>query len=240
MPARTESPEGIAMDRTERFFVLFAGGMLLWVILAAFGIGPLFRQLPADGNFAESGAAFAAHEWQYRLAAVASMVVTLSGGAVLAFGLYELLRRVNRSVALLGLIFFLIDSVFSEFLRASSFVRLDLFSLHSVGFAAAPQAAQLIGTFADELENIGGIYFGLGSSLFFTLFIKSKYLPKSIAALGLGASALFSILYLTMLVIPEQRATLRPICFVLISAAYVASGLWLIMFGLRNRQIASN
>ena len=114
---QTRPPPIVSTDRTERLLILFAGGMLLWVILAGFGIGPLLHQVPTNGSFADSAAAFSAGERQYRFAAAASLIVTLSG-VVLAFALYELLRRINRSVALIALIFFLLDSVLGLFERA--------------------------------------------------------------------------------------------------------------------------
>ena len=64
--------------------------------------------------------------------------------------------------------------------------------------------------------------------------MRSRFLPTLLAALGFGTSTLFAFLYFTMLVIPEQRATFQTICFVLLALAYLSSGSWLIMSGIRS------
>ena len=101
--------------------------------------------------------------------------------------------------------------------------------------AAAQPLSDLLRTIADTTENIGGILFGIGSLLFFYLFLRSRYIPRLIATLGLAASVLFTGIYFVSMIFPEHRGLFRIICFPPMGVADVATGLCLILFAAQNK-----
>ena len=87
---------------------------------------------------------------------------------------------------------------------------------------------------ADTTENLGDICFGIGSFLFFYLFFQSRYVPRALAALGLGASAIWTSLYFTKLIFPKQHAFFQYICFVPMVLAEVSTGFYLMLFSIKS------
>ncbi len=118
------------------------------------------------------------------------------------------------------------------------FVRPHLcISAQTAGFGTiAPQAlADLMRNIAGATENIGGICFGIGSLIFFYLFLKSRFMPMAISGLGLFASVIWIVLYFANLVVPEEHALFQYICFPPMALADVISGFYLMLFGVSGR-----
>ena len=207
--------------------------MLLWLVVYGFSSALASPHLPAGRSFAETAAVYSRFEWGYRAAVLGDLILTLSS-VVLAFALYELLRGSDRSRSLLAFIFCLQDSFIATIVRACSLMRLDLFASYRYGDTKTVDSAELLGTFADRLENIGGICFGFGLGLFFWLFIRSRYLPKPVSAFGLLAATLFTGAYSIRFVFPALGGVVRMISFPAIGFAILASGVCLIAFGMRS------
>jgi hypothetical protein len=109
------------------------------------------------------------------------------------------------------------------------------FSQPSFWNTAAEALADLMRTIADTTENIGGISFGIGSLLFFYLFLKSSYIPRALSSLGLAASMIWTILYFGGLVFPERRALFQHICVPPMALADILTGFYLVLFAVRTR-----
>jgi hypothetical protein len=233
MPLETETPDA---GKTQRAYARVAGALFLGVILFAFAGGSMLSQVAGSGTFAETAARIAASERLYRVALSAVLIASLSS-TLLAFALYATLRPVNRLLALLAMIFSLEDSFLGLIVRMCGFARLHFFvSAQTPG--AAPLDAQamsdLMHTIAATTESIGGICFGIGLTLFFYLFLKSRYIPRPLSALGLCASVVWTVLYFANLIFPEQRALFLDICFPPMALADVATGLYLLLFAVKH------
>ena len=210
--------------------------MLLGVIVVALGSGSVLSHITGDGTFAETAARLAASERIYRVA-LSSVVIVSLVSILLAFALYVTLRPVNGLIALLAMIFNLADAFLGMLVRACSFVRLHLYLTARGADArslAAEQLSNLLGTIAATTENIGGVVFGIASCLFFYLFLRSRYIPIILSALGLVASVVWTAMYFANLIWPEHHALFLDICFPLMAVAEIVTGLYLVVFAVRK------
>jgi hypothetical protein len=158
------------------------------------------------------------------------VIVSLSS-TLLAFALYATLKPVNSLLAQLAMIFCLGDSFLGLVVRMCSFVRVRLYLSSQL---SAQSLADLMRTVADTTENLGGICFGIGTLLFFFLFFQSRYIPRALSALGLLASAIWTIAYFANLLFPEQHALLQYICFPPMALAEVLTGFYLMLFAVKT------
>ncbi len=230
--------EKMEVNQTQRTYARLAGVLLLGAIFVALGSGSVVSHIAGNGTFAETAARIAASERLYRLALSSVVIVTLSS-ALLAFALYATLKPVNSLLAQLAMIFSLGDSFLALTVRMSGFVRLHLYiSAHNAGAGSihAEIFADLIRSIANTTENMGGIAFGIGTCLFFYLFLKSRYIPSVISWLGLVASVIWTGLYFANLIFPEQHALFQYICLPPMALAEIVTGIYMVLFAVGTRR----
>ena len=230
MRSEIENAEAI---NTQRIYARLAGALFLWEIVLALGSGFMLSRIAGSGTFAETAKRIAASEHLYR-AALSAVVIVSMGSALLAFALYVTLKPVDRLLAQLAMIFSLGDSFLALIVRMCGFVRLHLFNTAGGATVAAETLADLMRSIAATTENIGGICFGTGSLLFFSLFFKSRYIPRAISGLGLAASVIWTGLYFASLVLPEQRTLHQKICFPPMVLTDVLTGFYLMLFAVKT------
>ncbi len=226
--------ENAEAAKTQRRYARLAGFLFLGVIIIALGGGLILSHIAGSGTFAETAKRIAASERVYRLGLSTVVIATLSS-ALLAFALYATLRPVNSLLAQLAMIFSLGDSFLALVVRMSGFARVQFYSPAQTVEAGtvAPQASvDLLHSIAAATENLGGILFGIGSLLFFCLFLKSRYIPRILAALGVFASVIWIILYFANLIFPEHHQLFQEICFPPMLLADVITGFYLTLFAL--------
>ncbi len=222
--------EKVEVNQSQRTYARLAGVLLLGAIVIALAGGSVLSRITGDGTFAETAARIAASERLYRVALSSVVIVTLSS-ALLAFALYVTLKPVNSLLAQLAMIFSLGDSFVALVVRMCSFVELHLYiSAQGAGSISAEILTDLIRNIANTTENIGGISFGVGTCLFFYLFFKSRYIPRTISALGLVASVIWTGLYFANLIWPERHALFQYICLPPMALAEVVTGFYLMLF----------
>jgi Domain of unknown function (DUF4386) len=224
--------ENTERGNTQRTYARVAGFLFLAEIIMALGSGFILSRIAGTGTFAETAKRIAGSEHLYRAALSTVVIVSLSS-AILAFTLYVTLKPVNSLLAQLAMIFSLGDSFLALVVRACGFVRLQfLISPQTVRAetVSAEAFSDLIRSLAGATENIGGISFGIGSLLSFYLFLKSRYLPRNLSALGLAASAIWTCLYFANFIFPEHHTVFQSICLPPMALADVITGLYLMLF----------
>ena len=82
--------------------------------------------------------------------------------------------------------------------------------------------------------TIAWMLMGAGYVLFFLLFLRSRYLPRALAGLGIFTSALLATLPLVMFVFPELTNELK-LCLVPALLTEIMTALWLLIKGLQPR-----
>jgi Domain of unknown function (DUF4386) len=230
---RLASPDA---ERSQQAYARLAGLMFL-VVLALYLTGLFLASAVAGtGSFEDRAERIIAGEPLYRLALVLSLGGTLAT-MLLAMGLYVAVRPVDRNLALVALLFRTAEAVIGAVGVALSFALLQ-----------TQLAVQDAGAFdADQLEGLGAlftavasgeisaIFFSVGSTLFFWLFLRSGYIPRILAAFGLAASLAYAALWLLQLILPESSWL---IAYVSVPAliAEVGTGLWLLIRGIKTER----
>jgi hypothetical protein len=78
---------------------------------------------------------------------------------------------------------------------------------------------------------VAGLFFLMGSILFFYLFLKSTYLPKALSAFGLFGSVLVTITNFADLLLPQYHKILQ-LGILPLGVAEITVSLWLLIKGL--------
>lgn len=227
-----------SLDESQRKAARVVGWMYL-LMLATAAVAEFYvpMKIIVPASAAETARNIIASERLFRLGIVCDLI-TFSGDVILVAALYVLLRPVHRELAFLAALWRLAEcSVFgvatlnhltailplsgADYLRAFQTTQLQALSKLSLGAYAAGY-------------NIGLIFFGMGSTIFCYLFLKSGYIPRALATWGVIASLGVLLRSLVIVVFPEYaRPTLAP-SFLAIGSFEFATGMWLALRGPRH------
>ena len=225
-------------ERTQLAYARLSGFLLLWLIIT--GLTGLFieSQVLGSGDFTTTAKRVVASEHLYRLALSSALIETMSA-AVLAFSLYATLRPIDSLLAQLAMYFRLGESFIGGASMMFSFFKLRLYasSESSQAFGAAQSEALLDLTRAAGFAsyNVSALFFSIGSLLFFYLFWKSRYIPRTLSAFGVFASVVVTIICFGSLMFPEHSGKLQ-YGWAPMAIAEVTAGFWL-MFGVKIQKM---
>lgn len=215
--------------RTQRMYARLAGFLFLWLIITALAGLITSSHIAGSGGFAETAKRIAASERLYRLALCSELTETLSA-LLLAFALYAALKPVNPLLAQLAMYWRMAESLIGGVGTIFDFAKLQAYT----GSQPADHAQTIVeltryvgwGTY-----NVAALCFSIGSTLFFYLFFRSKYIPRALSAFGVFASVLVTIICFGDLIFPERAAMLR-YGWAPMAIAEIVTGFWL-MFAVR-------
>ncbi len=230
---------GLMTERTANISPLLqarVGGFLYLIIIAAgfFSEGCVRGSLIVSGDAAATAHNILASEQLYRLGGAAEFV-TLSCDVTVALILYNLLRPVNRSLALLAAFFRLVFSAVYATLSLTHFAPLVLLGGgDSMVFSAAQ--LQELATFALKLHGIGYnislVFFGVHCVLIGGLIARSNFLPRIIGLALAIAGACYLINSFATFIAPAFAGTLFPYILLPGLVAEASLALWLFVIGL--------
>jgi Domain of unknown function (DUF4386) len=159
------------------------------VVYVNFGI---HDRLIVENNAAETARNILAHERLFRIG-IAGDLIYCAGGVVLLAALYVILKPVNRGLALLAAFWKLIWILMWLVMTLNLFDALRLLS--GADYLRAFEAERLqalarlyLGTRFDDYY-VGLLFGALASTVCGYLWFKSRYVPRSLAAFGMLASA---------------------------------------------------
>jgi hypothetical protein len=221
--------------RAQKVAARFAGFLFLFTIATAYSvedhaIGGAFRL----GNPAQTAHNIVATASLFRLG-IFGELVTAAGVAALIVALYVLLKPVGRGLALLALIWRLIEVVFLSVVAICGLVILRLLS--GADYLAPYSASQLqVSTYllleTHHAGYMSGMFFyTLGSTVFSWLLFKSRYVPRVLSALGILGSLLVMLGAILTVVAPRYAAMLPPVYYIPVVVFEVLVGLWLLILG---------
>ena len=157
---------------------------------------------------------------------------------ILAFALYAVLEPVDKRLAQLALCLRLGGSFVGA---ASLMFRVAQGWLYKAsateGLFTTAHLNTLVSVMkrgAGEGVEVAWMFLGAGSTLFFLLFLRSRYLPVLVAGLGIFGSALLIPMSAVMFVYPQYIGELKLVGLPGL-LANVATALWLLVKGLRPR-----
>jgi hypothetical protein len=170
-----------------------------------------------------------------------------AGCVILNLALYELLAPVHRSLARLAALWRLAEVSVGGAIAVSSFMVLSLLSGADYLQAFQPRELQALARLFVGAQPYGYmivlLFFGFGSTTYMVLLVKSRYVPKALALLGLGGSVLVVLFALTRMLFPASVAAVRAlpavalgslaVIFAPIIGFEIILGLWLLVKGVR-------
>ena len=224
----------------QRTYARLAGIMILAHVVLE-GIGDSVTIIARGGeSFAETARFAGEHMvlWRFCLLNVGLSWITIG---ILAYAMYVVLEPVNKRLAQLALVL----RIGGSFVGAASLMfRVAQARLYQAspteGLFTTEQLRALVSVTqrgANAGITIAWMLMGAGYVLFFLLFLRSRYLPRALAGLGIFTSALLATLPLVMFVFPELTNELK-LCLVPALLTEIATALYLLFKGLQPRATA--
>ena len=209
-------------------------GLLFLVAMATGLFAEIYVRFPStlivSGDASKTASNIIANERLYRIG-IANNLITFALDVVLIWALYTLLKRVNRNVALLALLFRLVETTIACVAIIYSYVAMQYITDadHLKAFDSNQLENLSIMHYTYALAfNVVAIFLGLGSSLFNYLLFKSAYIPKALAVWGMFASLLLLLSQFTIIIFPGTERIIIPACYCPIAIDEIALGMWLL------------
>lgn len=211
---------------------------IIYPIQMATGIfGEVFvrGQLIARGDPTRTAENIMASEQLFRLS-IAGDLITYILVMVLTWAFYVLLRPINRHLALLGAFFRLSELAVLCIATVNSLVVLRLLSGAAYLKTFDPNQLHSLVMLAYHTQglgmSVGFILLGLGSSIFAYLLLRSDYVPKGLAVLGIFSSLLLALGSLAIIVFPGLGVI--GMSYMMPMGLYeVGLGFWLLIKGIK-------
>ena len=221
----------------QRTYARFAGiTILVHVVLE--GIGDSVTIIARGGEtFAEKALHAATHPvlWRAALLSVGGSWIAIG---VLAYALYVVLEPVNKRLAELAFVLRLGASFVGAASLMFRFARARLYMASSTPDLFASEQLRALDAVIGQGANAGiqtsWIFMGAGMVIFYLLFLRSGYLPRTLARLGIVTAALLVAITLVMFMYPAWVNQLK---LVLVPGllADVVTAVWLLSKGLQPR-----
>jgi hypothetical protein len=215
-------------------YARLAGLMYFFTAFDFAGVVILSR-VSGSGSFLGTAHSIAASETLYRIGLLCGLVGTMST-VLLAIGLYVTLKPVDGNLAITALLFRLAESIIGGVALLFSFANLQIYleANHHSAFDAGQLGAlaDLVSRMSAVGINISVIFFAVGSTIFFYLFLKSAYIPRFLALWGVLGSLFCMAAFVVNLLLPQSSDALLGLGGLPIGIAEPVLGLWLLIRGI--------
>ena len=192
-------------------------------------------RLIATGDIAQTTQRLARDGTLYNIG-IANNIITFLMDVALIWCLYQVTKRVNGQLAMLALLFRVIETALASVAISQSLAAMqivtDATSLGHFDTATAQIASQLHYSYAANF-TMAAVFLGCGSALFNYLLYVSRYVPKLLAGWGILASCLLVLGQLAIIVAPSLERLINPAGFAPIVIDEIALGLWLLVRGVQ-------
>lgn len=223
---------------------------LLTTVMAVYAEFFVRSRLIVSDDAARTASNIAANAHLFRASIVCDLLMA-AGVVILNLALYQLLAPVHRSLALFAASWRMFEVSTHAAAAVSSFVVLRVLSGADYLRAFEPGQLQALARLFVSAHGSGYIvallFFGLGSTTYFYLLVRSRYVPRVIALLGFVGSALTVLFVLARMMfpawepaaiaavreLPTVALVLLAIFFAPILAFEVILGVWLLAKGVR-------
>jgi len=212
------------------------GGVLYLIIILAGASGELFVRgsLVASGNPGATAANILASRYLWRAGVAGDLLMHVCDvGLMLVF--YVLLRPVNRNLALLALLFNLVQT--SVLVANKLNLMLPLFFLADAPYLKAftPEQLHALSYVAIRAHNegfgLGLIFFGFTCLILGYLIVRSSYLPAMLGVMMQIAGVCYLINSFADVVYPPVASRLFPFILLPPFVAELSLALWLLVRG---------
>ena len=223
----------VTQEASQRAYARLAG--LMYLVVLALDVAGLVitSSISGGGTFGDISHRISASELLYRIGLCSSLVGSMST-IVLAVSLYVSLRPADPHLALTALLFRVAESAIGGMTIVSAFavlqVHLDATRADALDVTQMATLAHLLDSGAGT--SVPALFFCLGSAIFFYVFLRSRYIPRILAAWGLFASGLYLLAFLGSLVLPQSAGLFQGIGSLPILIAELSTALWLLIRGI--------
>jgi hypothetical protein len=194
-------------------------------------------QVMVRGDAAQTARNLAASERLFRVAIVTELL-TVACVIILVMALYVVLKPINRNVAILAASWRLTENFILAVITLAEFAALALLSNADSLRAFDPKQLQALWYTLFRVYgagfNIGFVFLGLGSTVFSYLWLKSRYIPRALAAWGIFSSLLLAVVTLAIIVFPSLAALLKLAYMAPMGIYEIGLGLWLLFKGIQT------
>jgi hypothetical protein len=212
------------------FLYLFA--MALSIFGEAFVRGRMI--VPRDA--VQTATNIAASETLFRLSIVTDLLLYVCD-IVLFWGLYVILKRINQNAVMLATFMRIVETAILAVTTLTAFIALRL--LGGGSYLDVIETAQLQALARAFLSvygiglSIGFVFLGLGSAVFSYVWLKSRYIPRALAWLGIFGSLILSIFSLATMVYPRVWEVMGMVYMMPMGLYEVGLGFWLLIKGIQ-------
>jgi hypothetical protein len=232
MEAQTVMIERTAED-SQRAYARFAG--LMFLVVLGFDIAGLIitSTVSGGGNFVETSQRIMASELLYRIGLCFALIGSLST-ILLAVGLYVAVKPVDGNLAMTAMLFRIVEAAVGAVGVSVGFAVLQIrLAANHAGAFDAKQLGALVHLNSGAATEVSAISFCLGSSIFFYLFMKSRYIPRIVSAWGIFASLLYLAYWSMSLILPQYATATVVYASLPILIAELSTAFWLLIVGIR-------
>lgn len=177
------------------------------------------------------------HEFLFRIG-IMNDILTSIIALSLAVALYTILKPIGKTLALLALFLKVTEAVLWAVMTLRNLDGLLILKgLDSLAAGSPEQIQTLVGLFLNahmSKSAVAGIFLGLSSTMFFYLFLKSKYIPGILAGFGILSYALI-VMYDSMLILFPNYAKMLIMQIIGWGPSVLAEpviGFWLLIKGI--------
>lgn len=219
--------------------------LLVFTVLSVVHFTVIELNLIVSDGTARIAAFVESHEPLFRAGIVLDLLI-FSSGTVFFVALYTMLRSVDETLALLALLWMLIQASLAVVIELSSFTTLLLFGGKAYLAAFEPDQLEALAGLVLATRAAGYVvtvpFFSLGFAVFCLLLFRSRAVPRKLAAWGLLSFSLLLVSATGRILLSDQS----PMIAITRMASGVASvsvllfqivfGLWLSIRGVREGQ----
>jgi len=226
------------MNGTQRKAAKVVGFCYLFAMAAGvFGESYVRGRLIVPHSAVETARNIMANEGLFRLG-LASELLSFISDITMITALFVILEGTNRSFALLATFFRLVASAVCVVMTLTSFDALRVLSGADYLNAFSSDQLAVLGRLAIGAHgaafNVAFIFLGLGSTVFAWLWLKSGYIPKALAWLGIVGSFLLAAGCFAIVVAPRLQDVLGLTFMMPLGIFEVTMGFWLLIKNYRE------
>jgi hypothetical protein len=226
-----------AYERPPLFYARVVGSIYLSAMaLGIFSQVFVLGRIVVPGDAATTANNILASQGLFRLG-IAVDVITFVSDVVIAWAFYELLKPVDKSLALLGAFLRIADGSILAVTTFNGLITLRFLSgveyLHVFEAGQLQSLARLFISARGLGFDVGFVFLGLGSTVFAFLLLKSCYVPRALAGWGIFASLALAIGSLAVILFPWFAANASMTYMVPMFFYEVPLGLWFLVKGVQ-------
>lgn len=213
---------------------------VLIILIGIFSVSYIETSLVVAGDDAATVNNLLANQLRFRIG-VLSEILMFVLVILLSLALYVILKRVDKNLALLALLWRIGEAIIGGGVAVLSGI-VPLLLLNRESALNAEQLQPLVGLFLAVRGaglDVVLIFVGVGGTLFCYLFFKSKLIPRILASWGMLTYMSMLILAIVSILVPDILESTKMIFYAPGGLFEIIIGLWLLIKGVKIEQISS-